>query len=63
MEGKKFLVTKSDYIAKKLENWQCDKCGSLEEPIIIGKKDDSGEVVEMHIKCKNCNRLTTVSFF
>ncbi len=63
MESKKFLVTKFDYVAKKLENWKCDKCGSLEEPDIIGEKDDSGEVIEMYIKCRNCNRLITVSKF
>lgn len=63
MDSKKFLITKSDYIAKKLENWKCDKCGNLEEPDIIGKKDDSGEIIEMYIKCRNCDRLITVSKF
>jgi DNA-directed RNA polymerase subunit M/transcription elongation factor TFIIS len=63
MDSKKFLITKSDYIAKKLENWKCDKCGNLEEPYIIGKKDDSGEVIEMYIKCRNCDNLITVSKF
>lgn len=63
MKSKKFLITKSEYISKKLENWKCDKCGSLEEPYIIGKEDDNGEVIEMYIKCKNCDRLITVSKF
>lgn len=63
MESKKFLVTPSSLIAKKLENWKCEKCGSLEETTIYGKKDDNGEIVEMYIKCKNCDRLITVSKF
>lgn len=63
MKSKKFLVTPYSFIAKKLENWKCEKCGSLEEPTIYGKKDDNGEIVEMYIKCKNCDRLITVSKF
>ncbi|RGH01210.1 hypothetical protein DWW54_08290 [Clostridium sp. AF15-6B] len=63
MKSKKFLVTPSSFIAKKLENWKCEKCGSLEEPTIYGKKDDNGEIVEMYIKCKNCDRLITISKF
>lgn len=27
------------------------------------KKDDNGEIVEMYIKCKNCDRLITISKF
>lgn len=63
MKSKKFLMTKWENVEKMINNWKCGKCGSIEEPCIIAKKEDNGEIVEMYIKCKECDRTITVSGF
>lgn len=63
MESLKFLITDPDFMAKKLKNWKCSKCGSTEEPLIITNDSEGEEKMQMYIKCKKCNTILSISEF
>lgn len=63
MGNMKFLITDVDFITKKLKDWRCDKCGSADIPQIVGKEDENGELLEMHIICSKCKRDIIVRDF
>lgn len=62
MDSQKFLILDSSYIAKKLENWKCSKCGSTDKPKIFSREPSelSEDEIDMYIKCCNCDTVISV---
>ena len=47
MENMKFMLANKNLMKEKLDNWKCDKCGSMNDPKIITKKVDD-KPLEIH---------------
>ncbi len=60
MENMKFMLANKNLMKEKLDNWKCDKCGSMNDPKIITKKVDD-KPLEMHIICEECGNTIVIA--